>query len=111
MYHIEHILISPGRDPALRPCKQFQKKCRPRDVPCVQPEEPEMPRYIDVQAPEHGVQLITLQRPEALNACAPSYWQNWLLRCRLPGTTSMSGRSDYRQCQSIRRRRRHPRDG
>ncbi|CAO3305116.1 MULTISPECIES: 2,3-dehydroadipyl-CoA hydratase PaaF [unclassified Pseudomonas] len=27
-----------------------------------------MPRYIDVQAPEHGVQLITLQRPEALNA-------------------------------------------
>ncbi|WP_085615753.1 MULTISPECIES: 2,3-dehydroadipyl-CoA hydratase PaaF [unclassified Pseudomonas] len=27
-----------------------------------------MPRYLDVQAPEHGVQLITLQRPEALNA-------------------------------------------
>ena len=27
-----------------------------------------MPRYLDVPAPEHGVQLITLQRPEALNA-------------------------------------------
>ncbi len=27
-----------------------------------------MPRYLDVQAPEQGVQLITLQRPEALNA-------------------------------------------
>ena len=27
-----------------------------------------MPRYLDVQAPELGVQLITLQRPEALNA-------------------------------------------
>ncbi len=27
-----------------------------------------MPRYLNVQAPENGVQLITLQRPEALNA-------------------------------------------
>ncbi|WEL53011.1 2,3-dehydroadipyl-CoA hydratase [Pseudomonas kermanshahensis] len=27
-----------------------------------------MPRYLDAQAPEHGVRLITLQRPEALNA-------------------------------------------
>ncbi|MFJ4445505.1 2,3-dehydroadipyl-CoA hydratase PaaF [Pseudomonas sp. NPDC089422] len=27
-----------------------------------------MPRFIDVQAPEHGVRLLTLQRPEALNA-------------------------------------------
>ncbi|MBC3491710.1 2,3-dehydroadipyl-CoA hydratase PaaF [Pseudomonas taiwanensis] len=27
-----------------------------------------MPRYLDVQAPESGVRLITLQRPEALNA-------------------------------------------
>ncbi|MGJ7549854.1 2,3-dehydroadipyl-CoA hydratase PaaF [Pseudomonas alloputida] len=27
-----------------------------------------MPRFIDVQAPEQGVRLLTLQRPEALNA-------------------------------------------
>lgn len=27
-----------------------------------------MPRYLVVQAPEDGVRLITLQRPEALNA-------------------------------------------
>ena len=27
-----------------------------------------MPRFIDVSTPEHGVRLITLQRPEALNA-------------------------------------------
>ena len=27
-----------------------------------------MPRYLEVQAPEHGVRLVTLQRPEALNA-------------------------------------------
>lgn len=36
--------------------------------PRVQPEDDVMPRTLAVQMPETGVRLITLQRPEALNA-------------------------------------------
>lgn len=36
--------------------------------PRVQPEDDVMPRTLAVQMPEAGVRLITLQRPEALNA-------------------------------------------
>ena len=37
-------------------------------MPCVQPEDMQMPRTLVVSTPLPGVRLITLQRPEALNA-------------------------------------------
>ncbi|MCY1347831.1 2,3-dehydroadipyl-CoA hydratase [compost metagenome] len=37
-------------------------------MPCVQPEDVQMPRTLVVSTPLPGVRLITLQRPEALNA-------------------------------------------
>jgi len=67
VYHMVLILIAPWQAPA-PPLQTIPINAGHPEVPCEQPEDPDMPRFIDVQAPEHGVRLLTLQRPEALNA-------------------------------------------